>query len=502
MRRRWHVIPVVLSILAALVALTAGSARAASTGKADATGDANLSVANPSTNYGAKTPLDIKAAQWAALVRWNVVRDITPNVPAGNTVSMYHVQFSTAASGSTVNNGDTWELHSLGPTPSTCFTESTVTWNTTPSKGPLIQSQVIKSNNLLKSTVVFDIPPSLVNANGNSCYWLNAASLNSTRLSKAHAREVTTASLRPKMWADYAPTPTSAPPKLGMYRNWDGTALDFDPNVTASDYAELTAARATYGAFAGHARQFYAPGQVPLNSSADQLLADGWSLFINWKPFPSGQGPGSTCAGGYNTQIDAAASDLKAKAPAEIWVTLYHEADGDGVNYADYRCMWRVVQARFRAAGVSNVKWVMTYTGYEGNQFEFDDLWPGDAASGTVVDYLGHDPYINKDTPAANLGPRMISRTQWFRDNASLVPQWATIPVVFPEFGCELESQGGRGSDQHRADCYAGVRTALPQLASLGVKEIAKFDAVVGPTNNPPSVDGVAFQSLKTATES
>ena len=50
--------------------------------------------------------------------------------------------------------------------------------------------------------------------------------------------------------------------------------------------------------------------------------------------------------------------------------------------------MWHNVRHRFDALGVTNVVWVMNYTGYVTGQCLTKDLWPGN----DYVDWVMWDP--------------------------------------------------------------------------------------------------------------
>src|SRR5215211_3560776 len=167
-----------------------------------ATMDANIKVANPNTNYGTKNPLDLQAASWAVLLKFNVTNNA---VPAGNTATLGHVELTVQPTGSTINAGDMWQLFRVDG----CFQESSVTWNTAPSKGTLIAEAPLQPGGVLNSTPDFAVPLNAINLSGNSCFWVSASGVNGTRLSKMFSGESTTANWRPRMWLDYTSTPTT-----------------------------------------------------------------------------------------------------------------------------------------------------------------------------------------------------------------------------------------------------------------------------------------------------
>ncbi|MEV0567074.1 glycosyl hydrolase [Dactylosporangium sp. NPDC050588] len=118
-------------------------------------------------------------------------------------------------------------------------------------------------------------------------------------------------------------------------------------------------------------------------------------LFANWK-VAWGTTWADVAAGGQDARIDRAAARLKAF-PGKLFVALHHEPENDvraggGMTARDYAAMFRHTVQRLRAAGVTNVVFVMVYMAYEPwcVQPWFGDLYPGD----DVVDWVGMDPYL------------------------------------------------------------------------------------------------------------
>jgi glycosyl hydrolase family 26 len=277
----------------------------------------------------------------------------------------------------------------------------------------------------------------------------------------------------PQLVVNFEPIP--AKPKVG---HWRKRRTDGGQLAGHDDAAE-----AQFGAFQGRWRNFHPPGSLPLTAAEEQALADG----------------------SYNATLDSVADDFKAQAPREIWLTIGHEPENDlketvvGWRSVDYRNMWAQVRARFNARGVTNVKWVMTYMGFETHRPIMDDLWPGDS----LVDIVGQDPYIKKGAPAAELGQKMVERLVWLRDNEAANRHWGpqSKPQVFPEWGCD---HGGettdRGTDQHRADCITGVKNRLLELGQLNLIELDFYDAGSNWLTST-GVDQAAYRSLKTFSE-
>lgn len=292
------------------------------------------------------------------------------------------------------------------------------------------------------------------------------------------------------------------PPALGHWRSRSGVAWRTSMNT----------AETLYGVFAGHWRNFHAPGNLPLNSAEETALADGKRLFINWKPYPSGQNWAYTAAGSYDATLTSVAQDIEnaidthALAPDDVWITFAHEpwdnldnTVGSGWTATNYRDMWAKIGTAFTSVGVrTKCRFVWTIAHNESpHQADIPSLWPGD----TLVDIVAQDPYIGPNGTPSDLPAKMISRVQWFRDNEDATHHWGpqSRPQVFAEYGADLN--GPTGTEQHRADTIAAVQTNLSTLGGLNVVEMCFFDAGFGPISDPPAVDGAAYLALKQATE-
>jgi len=110
-----------------------------------------------------------------------------------------------------------------------------------------------------------------------------------------------------------------------------------------------------------------------------------------------------------NAGIDMMAASVKSVAPAKIFLTVYHEPQGDvssdsncpNVVYkglagtpTEYQAMWRNVRSHFDSAGVNNVVWVMDYQNYAPLNCLTNDLYPGD----DLVDWVMFNGYGNPKT--------------------------------------------------------------------------------------------------------
>jgi hypothetical protein len=277
----------------------------------------------------------------------------------------------------------------------------------------------------------------------------------------------------------------------------------------------MNAEEARFGVF-DRWREYHPPGNLPFsgtNHPEEQALADGKKLFLSWKPYPDGQSWAYTAAGNYDATLNAVFTDMANDCGIdECWMAISHEPDNDdgppGFSYANYRGMWqRVMDARDAHAPNVKLAWIMTGFGAgasesdpQNKKQDYLNLWPDDGAD--RPDIIGHDPYINKDTPATTMSVRIEERTHWFVNNI------ANKPVAIFEWGCDV---GGAVSDHgtadHRADCITNVKNNLADIAAEGVVHLTYFDArsdefaEYGPDANTPQ-DENAYQSLLTTMRS
>lgn len=116
-------------------------------------------------------------------------------------------------------------------------------------------------------------------------------------------------------------------------------------------------------------------------------------------------------SGGFDGAALGWAAQVKSLAPAQVFVTIYHEPDHNvcflncteggvpGNTPANYRNMWRSIQGVFKHAGVDNAVYVIDYSVQIANVTHMDDecselscpaaaavapLWPGD----DVIDWV------------------------------------------------------------------------------------------------------------------
>jgi hypothetical protein len=298
-------------------------------------------------------------------------------------------------------------------------------------------------------------------------------------------------------------------PQLGLWRSRPGDGAYL---------TRMNAAEATYGPVAGHWAQYHDPGSLPLDTDADAAIAAGKRLHVHWKPYPAGQHWVYTANGNYNTQIIQTAQDIKAKAPAQIWLTLHHEPEftttgaTGNFSWSAYRSMWQVVRSIFTAQAVNNVVWVAVFanshtnTGSGAGQAMLD-LYGSDGVMDGLVDIIGLQDPIGCAAAAASITTRWGEDLAFLTANAAGGRQWQTKSKLFSGWGADdggdptpCGSGGDRGTDQHRADTITAVRGFLPNLEGGGVVEL-RYDDANSNALNDTGPDGTAFQALKDTTE-
>jgi len=131
-------------------------------------------------------------------------------------------------------------------------------------------------------------------------------------------------------------------------------------------------------------------------------------LLVNYKP-DWGVTWANVAAGGQDGRIDKLAAYIKSHFTGTFMMALHHEPEdevntnsGSGMTAKDFANMFRHTVQRFRADGVTNIKFTVIYMGYQGwaEQSWFNDLYPGD----DVVDWIGMDPYSYARTDGVAYG--------------------------------------------------------------------------------------------------
>ena len=292
-------------------------------------------------------------------------------------------------------------------------------------------------------------------------------------------------------------------PKVGLWINHDSGGS----RATQMDLADEV-----YGPFQGHYAEYYGSGVHAVGSDVVADVAAGRLVHIYWKPWDTSWA--DTAGGGYNTEIDEMAADIDALAPSQVWLTLHHEPEDDydshgpegtGWTAANYRGMWSQVRSRFDAAGVTNVTWVMVYQNSHSPQAQhMTTLWGNDGTMDDLVDIVSQQDYIVKGTDPSRIATKWLEDLQYLVDHEDTGRHWGYLnkPQAFTEWGADLGGNAtDRGTASHRALTIDAVRGILSDLAARSVEEIRYFDAGSNDIVFPPSVDGIAFQALKVASE-
>lgn len=163
-------------------------------------------------------------------------------------------------------------------------------------------------------------------------------------------------------------------------------------------------------------------------------------LFYNWKPSTTLTWR-QIADGGADDTIATVARQL-AGYHHHLFLAIYHEPENDvgpagsGMTAADYVDMYRRVVAEMRAAGVSNVVFVMNYLGFDDWSASVDAFYPGN----DVVDWIAFDPYGFK---AQTSFTKLLNTAGGGYDGFY---EWATTtapgkPIMLGEWGFDLPSQ-------------------------------------------------------------
>jgi hypothetical protein len=196
-------------------------------------------------------------------------------------------------------------------------------------------------------------------------------------------------------------------------RPWFGAAASGNPGAPVSKVAQFDYLERLVGQRLDIFRDYHsapgsnALGDLPLNSNEMQLARrPGTYVDVNWKPAPTfAQADGGDPV--VNREIDQAAASIKSIAPHKIFMSIWSEPQNDvtsdpggnchlspnaaGGTPAQYIAMWRNVESRFRAAGVTNVVWAMDYQAPATGLYDclVPLLWPGNS----LVDWVIYDTY-------------------------------------------------------------------------------------------------------------
>jgi len=196
-------------------------------------------------------------------------------------------------------------------------------------------------------------------------------------------------------------------------RPWFGAAANGNPGASDSKVAQFDYLERLVGQRLDIFRDYHsapgsnALGDLPLNADERRIARrPGTYIDVNWKPAPTfalADGRNATV----NRQIDHVAASIKSIAPRPVFMTIWWEPQNDvtsdpggncylnpgatGGSTAEYIAMWRNVASRFRAAGVTNVIWVMDYQAPPNGLYDclVPRLWPGN----NLIDWVVYDTY-------------------------------------------------------------------------------------------------------------
>lgn len=209
------------------------------------------------------------------------------------------------------------------------------------------------------------------------------------------------------------------------------------------------------------------------------MASGGRTLLLNWKP-EMGHTWAQVANGAVDRQIDRQAAYIKSHYQQKFFLTIHHEPEdevvarsGSGFTAADYRRMYQHVVKRFRAKGVTNVVFVMTYMGAQKhvNQPWFKKLWPGDR----YVDWIAYDPYVTPRTNGQDGGFHWLVNTHWGSDFDGMY-NWIAAnhpnkPLMFTEWGVAEKP----GSPAYKANLFRSVPKNLDRYPKI--KAMVYFDA-------------------------
>jgi len=196
-------------------------------------------------------------------------------------------------------------------------------------------------------------------------------------------------------------------------RPWFGAAANGNPGAPDSKVAQFDYLEQLTGQHLDIFRDYHSPpgsnrlGDLPLNGNEKKLASrHGTYIDVNWKPAATfAQADGGNAV--VNRQIDHVAASIKSIAPHKVFMTIWWEPQNDvtsdpgsgcylnpgatGGTPAQYIAMWRNVESRFRAAGVTNVIWAMDYQAPPTGLYDclVPRLWPGN----NLVDWVIYDTY-------------------------------------------------------------------------------------------------------------
>jgi hypothetical protein len=255
----------------------------------------------------------------------------------------------------------------------------------------------------------------------------------------------------------------------GVFTSWGGADL-------VSQYNDANAGTGTHMTLAHDYRR---PGQVLSPQDITIAHTPGAILQLNWKPvFTWSDGNGSNAS--VNAQIDAMANSIKSLGSTKIFLTLFHEPENDvssggtncpGLTYkgsagtpAQYRAMWANVEARFDAAGVTNVVWVMNYMNYAPWDCLINDLWPGNG----LIDWVFYESYSDNNS---TFPVQTAHFYNLLTNQTDATHNYLSKPWGIGEFGTNATNLSVRDT------YYTGVKNALDSNEFPKLKLLSEYDS-------------------------
>lgn len=224
-------------------------------------------------------------------------------------------------------------------------------------------------------------------------------------------------------------------------------------------------------------------------------------LLINWKP-ENGLSWAQVAAGDGDSVIDAEANYIKKSFMPKFFLGIHHEPEeevrespGSGYTAEDYRNMYRHVVDRFRAAGVTNVVYVMNYMGAQkwAQKSWFKDVYPGNS----YVDWLAFDPYMTA-TIGSQTGTFKRLMNQYWGDGSWrgeyrwAVQQHPGKPVMLAEWGIGEKP----GEAAWKAKFYQSVVRDAKNFPQL--KALVYFSNPQGASGAEPDTSARSLTSFRT----
>lgn len=217
----------------------------------------------------------------------------------------------------------------------------------------------------------------------------------------------------------------------------------------------------------------------------------GRRLLINWKP-EAGHTWSQVAAGAADAYIDREAAYLRTDYRDPFYLIIHHEPEnevvntaGSGYTAANYAQMYRHVEDRLKADGVTNAVFVMNYMGTQTyvTRSWFDDLWPGDR----YVDWVAYDPYVTSALNGQTGGFDWLMNAHWGDSfpgmYAWLVAKHPGMPIMLAEWGIGEKA----GDPNFKANLFGEVAAKLKNYPAL--KGMSYFDKLYADVAGDVRVD-------------